>query len=177
MVDLKALAAAVTTGNPDARVVYVTNPAQAIRVNITSPTKPDNVITSGYKAAGSVGAVDANAIAMLVSQPEFALSRNAALHMENATPLPIGTPGSPATMAAPDPQHVPRGRGCAALRVARQLGETPHRLHRARNKRHLVMRCQPLKRFCTMPGSRWQSRRCANGSKVNASTIHDCKPR
>ena len=101
MVDLKALAAAVSTGNPDARVVYVTNPAQAIRVNITSPTKPDNVITSGYMAAGSVGAVDANAVAMLVSQPEFALSRNAALHMENATPLPIGTPGSPATMAAP----------------------------------------------------------------------------
>ena len=53
MVDLKALAAAVSTGNPDARVVYVTNPAQAIRVNITSPTKPDNVITSGYMAAGS----------------------------------------------------------------------------------------------------------------------------
>jgi hypothetical protein len=102
MVDLKTLAAAVSSGNPDARVVYVTNPAQAIRVNITSPTKQDNVITSGYMAAGSVGAVDANAIAMLVSQPEFALSRNAALHMENTAPLPIatGVQGS-ATVAAP----------------------------------------------------------------------------
>ena len=35
--------------------------------------------------------MDASAIAMLVSQPEFALSRNAALHMENATPLALGT--------------------------------------------------------------------------------------
>ena len=39
MVDLKALAAAVSTGNPDARVVYITNPAQAIRINMTAPTK------------------------------------------------------------------------------------------------------------------------------------------
>ncbi len=33
----------------------------------------------------------ADAIAMLVSQPEFALSRNASLHMESATPLALGT--------------------------------------------------------------------------------------
>ena len=39
----------------------------------------------------TVGAVDASAIAMLVSQPEFAVSRNAALHMESATPLALGT--------------------------------------------------------------------------------------
>ena len=115
-------------------MVYVTNPAQAIRINITSPTKQDNVITSGYMAAGSVGAVDANAIAMLVSQPEFALSRNAALHMENATPLPLRHAGLAGNVvAAPTAQHVSRRRRGAALRVARQLGQAPHRLHGARN--------------------------------------------
>jgi hypothetical protein len=98
--DLKGLHAAVASGNPDCKTVFIANPAQAIRINVTAP-QYTNVIVSGYQAAGSVGAVDASAIAMLVSQPEFALSRSAALHMENTTPLPIGTPGSPATVAAP----------------------------------------------------------------------------
>ena len=87
--DLQALAAAVSTGNPDARTVH-RKPGAGSRISLVAPGYT-NVISSGYQAAGTVGAMDADAIAMLVSQPEFALSRNASLHMENATPLALGT--------------------------------------------------------------------------------------
>ena len=90
LADLRGLHAAVATNNANARTVFVANPAQAIRIGITAPEYA-NLIVSGYMPVNTVGAVDASAIAMLVSQPEFALSRNAALHMENATPLALGT--------------------------------------------------------------------------------------
>lgn len=90
LADLKALGAAVNgTGNPDAQVVFVVNPAQATRINLTAP-QFQNLIVSGYQTAGSVGAIDAGSIAMIVGQPVFAVSRDATLHMES-TPLPLGT--------------------------------------------------------------------------------------
>jgi len=100
MVDLRALHTAVATNNPDANVVYIINPAQALRINITAP-EYDNLIVSGYQPAGSLGAVDASAIAMLLGLPEFALSRSASLHMEGAAPLPLSATGSPNVMSAP----------------------------------------------------------------------------
>jgi len=89
-VDLRALAAAVSTGHPDARIVYIANPAQALRLQLEAPQFA-GVITSGYMPAGSVAAVDVDALVMLVSQPVFALSRNVALHMEDTAPLALGT--------------------------------------------------------------------------------------
>jgi HK97 family phage major capsid protein len=90
LTDLKALAAAVSgTGNPDAQVVFVCNPAQALRINLLAP-QYSNLIVSGYVAAGSVGAIDAGSIAMIVGQPVFQLSRDATLHMESV-PLALGT--------------------------------------------------------------------------------------
>ena len=57
---------------------------------------------SNYLAANSVAAVDASAIAMLVSAPVFAMSRDAAMHMEDTAPLQLasGTQGS-AVVASP----------------------------------------------------------------------------
>jgi len=90
MADLKALGAAVTgTGNPDATVAFVVNPAQAIRIGILAPNY-GNLIVTGYMAAGSVGAIDTSAIAMLVSEPAFRISKDATMHMDNV-PLPLAT--------------------------------------------------------------------------------------
>lgn len=97
--DLQALHAQVANGNPDAKTVFVVNPQQAARVSLTAP-QYQNVIVSGYQTAGSVGAVDASAVAMLLSQPEFALSRSAAIHMDTS-PLPLSAPGTPNTVVAP----------------------------------------------------------------------------
>lgn len=90
LADLRALAAAVTgSGNPDAKVVFVANPAQAMRINLLAPGYA-NLIVSGYMTAGSVGAIDASAIAMIVGQPVFAISNSAAMHLNDA-PLPLAT--------------------------------------------------------------------------------------
>ncbi len=98
--DLKGLAAAVAgSGNPDARVVYVVNPAQAVRIGILAPNY-ENLITSGYMPAGSVGAVDASAVAMIISTPVFAVSRDAALHMDTAAAA-LSATGTPNTVSAP----------------------------------------------------------------------------
>ena len=79
---------------------------------------------------------------MLVSQPEFALSRNAALHMENATPLPLSARRLAERGGRADAARMFQ-EDAVALRcvLACQLGEAPHRLHGARNERHLVMPC------------------------------------
>jgi len=88
--DLKALAAAVRTGHPDARVAFIMNPAQSLSLGFAQPQLPADVITSGYMPVNSVAAVDADAIAMLVGQPQFKLSRDAAVHAETV-PLALGT--------------------------------------------------------------------------------------
>ena len=90
LADLRALGAAASTGNPDARVVFVMNPQQALRLQLSAFAIP-GVIVSNYMAAGAVAAVDTDALVMLVSQPVFALSRNVALHMEDTAPLALGT--------------------------------------------------------------------------------------
>lgn len=89
-VDLKALAAAVRSGHPDARVVYIMNPAQALSLQLAT-LQFGGVIVSGYMAAASVAAVDADALVLLVGQPVFAIGRNIALHMEDTAPLALGT--------------------------------------------------------------------------------------
>ena len=88
--DLRALSAAVSTGHADAKVTYIMNPAQALRIKLAAP-QFTGVVVSGYMPAGSVAAIDADAIAMLVGQPVFAMSRNIALHMESTSPLGLGT--------------------------------------------------------------------------------------
>ena len=66
-------------------------------------------------AGGTVGAVDADAIAMLVGQPVFTMSRDITLHMEDTTPLPLGTgtQGS-GVLAVPMRVIVPGRSGCLA---------------------------------------------------------------
>ena len=85
--DLAALAAAVSTNAPGAKVIYVMNPAQALRLTLNSPAF--GVITSGYMAAGTVGAVDASSIVTMLGDLQFRASSNATIHMSD-TPLPIG---------------------------------------------------------------------------------------
>ncbi len=122
-------------------MVFIVNPKQALRINITAP-EYDNVIVSGYQTAGSVGCVDAGSIAMIVSLPEFALSRGATLHMEGAAPLPLisGTTQPPtlAQIATPVSSLFQARSGRAEKRSARWMGEAPHRLHGDRKKRHVV---------------------------------------
>ena len=63
---------------------------------------PYAVFASPALAANDLIAIACNGLASAVDAvPEVEASRVSTLHMEDATPLPIGTPGSPNTIAAP----------------------------------------------------------------------------
>ena len=61
---------------------------------------PLPVIAAPYLPADQIIAVDAAAFASSLGPPNFSTNENPTVHMESV-PLPIGTPGSPATVAAP----------------------------------------------------------------------------
>jgi HK97 family phage prohead protease len=60
-----------------------------------------NVIESTSVPSGQVYMIDAADFVSVSGAPEFEVSEEATLHMEDTTPLNIGTAGSPATIAAP----------------------------------------------------------------------------
>jgi hypothetical protein len=60
------------------------------------------VIDSGTVPLGTVIVIDAaDFVSVGGEAPRFEISDQATLHLEDTTPLDIGTPGSPATVAAP----------------------------------------------------------------------------
>jgi len=99
--DLTKLAAAVAVigGN----IVFVAAPARVPAIQLWSygPFGYD-VLGSPALAANDLIAVASNGLASAVDAvPEIEASRLATLHMEDATPLPIGSTGTPPTVAAP----------------------------------------------------------------------------
>jgi len=95
--DLAGLTAAVSSGAPDARVMFVANPAQALRLQMAGI---GDVVVSGYQTAGSVGAVDVNGVAMMVGGVRFLASNQATVHLSD-TPTALSVEGTPNTIAAP----------------------------------------------------------------------------
>lgn len=116
-IDLKALASAVSSGNPDARPVYLASVTQAPRMAAAGY----EVIASNYLAANSVVCVDASAIAMMASPPEFKLSRDAVVHMEDTTPLALGT-GAQGSGVLAVPMHSTFQSDTLAIRSAMRAG-------------------------------------------------------
>jgi hypothetical protein len=98
--DVGNLIDALTLGR---NVVFVASKAQAAALKIWAGPKFDYpVLTSSALAAGTIIAVDADAfVSGFGSAPEFDVKSAPVFHMEDATPLAIGTPGSPATVASP----------------------------------------------------------------------------
>jgi HK97 family phage major capsid protein/HK97 family phage prohead protease len=115
--DLKALVAAITAANGGRKVAIIMNPAQALALGFAQTTTGDFLFTDRAEAGGKFGvsfivsntcpaarviAVDAEDFASATGDtPRFAVSTDATLHEEDTTPLAIGTPGAPATIAAP----------------------------------------------------------------------------
>jgi hypothetical protein len=100
LADLGALAAAVSTGAPDARPLFIMNGKQGLRLGIQAPGFGDAIV-SNYMPAGSVGAIDANAVVMMLSGIQFLSSISATVHMSDPA-LPIATgPQGTAVIAAP----------------------------------------------------------------------------
>jgi HK97 family phage major capsid protein/HK97 family phage prohead protease len=117
--DLKQLLNVLIASNSLRAPVWIMNPQQALSISLTSaaaavgvfPFKAEieagrlngyPVIQSMTVPVGMVIIVDAADYASLTGDDaRFELSDQATLHMEDTTPLAIGTPGSPPTVAAP----------------------------------------------------------------------------
>lgn len=117
--DLKALIGAlITASNGNVRnPVWIMNPINALAISVTQNAGGDfpfaqeisqnrfqgyPVILSSTVTAGMVILVDAaDFVSVEGDAPRFDMSDQATLHMEDTTPLAIGTAGAPATVAAP----------------------------------------------------------------------------
>jgi HK97 family phage major capsid protein/HK97 family phage prohead protease len=117
--DLKNLVGAlITASNGNLRSpVWIMNPIQALSISVTQNAGGDfpfaneinnnrfqgyPVIQSSTVTAGMVFLVDAaDFVAIEGGMPRFDVSTEATLHLDDTTPLAIGTAGSPNTVAAP----------------------------------------------------------------------------
>jgi hypothetical protein len=101
--DIAALVNAVAgvAGSAGA-LTFVAAPAQAAALRLWAPnTFRYEVLASSGLASGVVICIAPNALVSAVDPaPRFEISKEATLHLDTA-PLPIGSPGSPATVAAP----------------------------------------------------------------------------
>jgi len=101
--DLSALAGAVAmvSGNDEEGICFIAAAKQAAFMRLRLADVPYQIFASSALAPGTVIAVASRALAFVSRDPRFETSKQSVLHMESATPLPIGTPGSPPTVAAP----------------------------------------------------------------------------
>jgi HK97 family phage major capsid protein/HK97 family phage prohead protease len=117
--DLKALLGVLVTANSLRNPVWIMNPQQALSISLTQsaagvgvfPFKAEieagrlmgyPVITSPTVPVTMVILLDAaDFVSLTGDDPRFELSDQATLHMEDTTPLQIGTAGAPPTVAAP----------------------------------------------------------------------------
>lgn len=114
LADISNLAAPFDTANAGRNLVLLMNPAQARKVRMTAGPNASGfdwarqfldefaVIQSTTIPAGTVYMIDAaDFVTAAGDTPEFDVSDQTVLHMEDTTPLHIGTAGAPATVAAP----------------------------------------------------------------------------
>jgi hypothetical protein len=100
--DLANLGGAVSSvaGNDEEGICFICAAKQAVfaRLRLADVNYP--IFASAALAPGTVIAVAVRALAFVARDPRFETSQQSVVHMETA-PLPIGTPGSPPTVAAP----------------------------------------------------------------------------
>ena len=102
--DIAALATAIGDADIDAddMVIVAEHCAGGQVAGAASPNFTNLVIGTNALADGTVVGIAPAGVAVGYSgSPEIGTSKEAVVHFEDAAPLPIGTAGSPATVAAP----------------------------------------------------------------------------
>ena len=101
--DLSVLAGAVAkvAANDEAGIVYIAAAKQAAFMRLRLVDVPYPIFASAALPAGMVIAIASRAVAFVAQDPRFETSKQSVVHMESATPQPIGTPGTPNVVAAP----------------------------------------------------------------------------
>lgn len=113
LADIRKLRAPFDSANNGTNLVLLMNPEQEVGLALTpaadgqlgwtsSVLSRYKIITSTAIPVGRVIMVNAGDFVTATGDvPEFEMSNEATLHMEDSAPLAIGTAGSPATVAAP----------------------------------------------------------------------------
>lgn len=113
LADIRKLRAPFDSANNGTNLVLLMNPAQEVGLALTpaadgqlgwtsSVLSRYKIITSTAIPVGRVIMVNAGDFVTATGDvPEFEMSNEATLHMEDSAPLAIGTAGTPATVAAP----------------------------------------------------------------------------
>jgi hypothetical protein len=97
----KLFTAISSVGNID-DIVLVANPSQATALALQPRSGELRVWSTRALAAGTVVAVDVNGFISAMSPlPRIEATGQAIAHFDDSSPLPIGTPGAPPTVAAP----------------------------------------------------------------------------
>jgi len=111
--DLRALTAPFYNVNAGERLVMLINPAQALGLMMTPGpgntgfnwteqfTNRLTIIESTVVPAGTVYMIDAADFVSVMGTPEFMVSEEATLHIEDTAPANISTTGTPNVVAAP----------------------------------------------------------------------------
>ena len=101
--DVRQLVGAIHNAGGGANVVLIAAPEQAASASIFAGSNFKlPVVAAPNLAAGTVIAVEASAFASGFSDaPRVDIAEGFAVHFEDAAPLPLSTPGAPATVAAP----------------------------------------------------------------------------
>ena len=102
--DLKNLIGGIADAGLNADdAVIIAHPTQAVSLRLlASPTFAHPIFSTTAVAAGTVIAIEPNALATgYGGQPEIYTTKNAVVHLEGATPLQIGSVGSPPVVASP----------------------------------------------------------------------------
>jgi HK97 family phage prohead protease len=110
--DIKALSAPFYAVNAGRNLVLLLNPSNALELSMAPGpdgtfgwsgqfTNRFTVLESTNVPVNHVYMIDAADFVSVSGTPEFDVSEVATLHMEDTTPLNIGTAGAPATIAAP----------------------------------------------------------------------------
>lgn len=102
LADVRGLVDAITANGGGADIAFACSAGRAIALRTYVPTIADRVFGSSHIAAGELYAASIGAfVSGFASDPEIRASIESVVHFEDTAPLAIGTPGSPATVAAP----------------------------------------------------------------------------
>jgi hypothetical protein len=102
--DLAALAGNVAAvAGSLSNIIFIASPDAAVKISLRTDNRfPYELLASSGLPAGTVMALAVNAFAVAADPaPRFSVSKTTAVHMEDTTPLAIGTVGTPPTVAAP----------------------------------------------------------------------------
>jgi hypothetical protein len=111
--DASRLISAVSAISMDNPILLVMAPRQAVAMKLRADIGQFEVYSSPAMADGSVAAVASNALVSVGdAQPQFRASHEASLHMEDSTPMPLGTAS---------PTRTPFQTDCLVLRLSQSL--------------------------------------------------------